>query len=272
MGIFSGMLLASDFDGTLTGSDGKIPQSNIDAIKYFISEGGLFTVSTGRTKVGFHNYTDEIINAPVLLGNGAMAYDYKNGKVAFVNSINNENIFALNNILNKNPYAGTEFYGVNDEVYVKNCNEKNIRHFNGLKIESFSEISDVSENMFPFVKIMASVGDKTAEFQSFLQSNDIGSMKYIPTNGSFVEILSVSAGKGKALYQLADYLGIEHTYAFCIGDGSNDADMLKEAYLSFCPESGEILAKDAADVIVCTSDKGCVADAIRYIEENIVRK
>ena len=45
---FKNVLLASDFDGTLADSDGKIPESVISAIKYFMSEGGRFTVCTGR--------------------------------------------------------------------------------------------------------------------------------------------------------------------------------------------------------------------------------
>ena len=75
---FKNVLLASDFDGTLADCNGKIPESVISAIKYFMSEGGRFTVCTGRIFQGFHLYSEEYINAPVLLGNGAMAYDYKN--------------------------------------------------------------------------------------------------------------------------------------------------------------------------------------------------
>ena len=48
MGKFDGYLLLSDIDGTLTDSKGKLPQSNADAIHYFQSEAGLFTVASGR--------------------------------------------------------------------------------------------------------------------------------------------------------------------------------------------------------------------------------
>ena len=44
---FKNVLLASDFDGTLADSSGKIPDGVISAIKYFMSEGGRFTVCTG---------------------------------------------------------------------------------------------------------------------------------------------------------------------------------------------------------------------------------
>ena len=43
MAKFSDVLLASDFDRTLSGCDGTIPQANLDAIRYFMDEGGAFT-------------------------------------------------------------------------------------------------------------------------------------------------------------------------------------------------------------------------------------
>ena len=47
MGIFDGVLIASDWDGTLFNGE-KVPCKNIEAIKYFIENGGHFTVSSGR--------------------------------------------------------------------------------------------------------------------------------------------------------------------------------------------------------------------------------
>ena len=47
MGKFDGVLLCSDWDGTLT--DGRaVPQENIDAIRYFQKDGGYFTFASGR--------------------------------------------------------------------------------------------------------------------------------------------------------------------------------------------------------------------------------
>ena len=50
MGKFDGILLCSDWDGTLSDS-GNIPKANIDAIRYFQREGGLFTFASGRRDV-----------------------------------------------------------------------------------------------------------------------------------------------------------------------------------------------------------------------------
>ena len=46
MGIYSDVLLTVDFDRTLTAPDSSIPERNIEAINYFIENGGVFTVNT----------------------------------------------------------------------------------------------------------------------------------------------------------------------------------------------------------------------------------
>lgn len=90
MGKFEKVLIASDFDGTLKNDDGIITADVRSAIAYFISEGGYFTVCTGRTYQGFHLYDPSYINAPVLLTNGSMAYDYEKNEPVFVNGIEAE--------------------------------------------------------------------------------------------------------------------------------------------------------------------------------------
>ncbi len=267
MKIFENTLLVSDFDGTLTGSDGLIPAENLSKIRYFTENGGKFTVSTGRTKAGFHNYSSEIINAPVLLGNGAMAFDYESSAQVFVNGISEAAIPVLNTIIEKYPFIGAEIYSVDDGVFVINPHPKNIRHFSGLRIENYSVCEGFDRSFFPAVKIMLYAGEKSKEVQQFLMSIDLGELKYIPCNGEFIEILSEKAGKGKAMYQLADALNIDNNRVFAIGDGSNDVDMLCDAVKGFVPESGDALAKEAADIIVCNSDNGSVANAITILEE-----
>ena len=47
-GKFFGYLICTACDGTLTYDIGKVSEKNVRAIKYFQSEGGLFTLATGR--------------------------------------------------------------------------------------------------------------------------------------------------------------------------------------------------------------------------------
>ena len=62
MGRFDGVLLASDFDNTLVYTEdvllsgGVLPplsRENREAIEYFMAEGGIFSVATGRALPSF---------------------------------------------------------------------------------------------------------------------------------------------------------------------------------------------------------------------------
>ena len=66
MAIFDDVLLTVDFDRTLTAPDSTIPQRNLDAIEYFMENGGSFTVNTGRSCATFWKYLETLkVNAPL---------------------------------------------------------------------------------------------------------------------------------------------------------------------------------------------------------------
>ena len=269
MGIFSGCLLASDYDGTLADSHGRIPEEVRAAIKYFTDEGGLFTVCTGRTKQGFHAYDPELINAPVLLANGAMGYDFKSGKTQYVTGVEKADIPVVEYIKDNYPGLGIEIYSYDFRSCVINPVRRNIEHFEWQSIE-FEIVENVPEYMFPAVKIMIHVGEERCmDFQRFLDGCSLGGIKYIPQYGEFLELISDKTDKGRGLLRLADIYGIDHKKVFAAGDGANDVTMLKAAAVGFVPENGDSYAKAAGDVIVKSNDCFAVADAISRIEKMV---
>ena len=74
MGKFTGLLLASDYDNTLTYTEEAlrlcqpmppVPDANQEAIRYFMSEGGIFSVATGRAKPAFERVAADVpMNGP----------------------------------------------------------------------------------------------------------------------------------------------------------------------------------------------------------------
>ena len=74
MALFSDVLLTVDFDLTLTAPDNTIPRRNLDAIRYFMDNGGAFTVNTGRSLPMTKVFRDIVpVSAPLLLYNGSAA-------------------------------------------------------------------------------------------------------------------------------------------------------------------------------------------------------
>ena len=75
---FEGKLILTDLDGTYLYDDHHISAENRAAARFFMDNGGLFTVATGRSKAGMEHFFPELeINAPAILYNGSVIYDFE---------------------------------------------------------------------------------------------------------------------------------------------------------------------------------------------------
>lgn len=265
MGKFDKVLIATDYDGTLACSDGSISTEVKEKIAYFQSEGGLFTVCTGRTKQGFHAYSPEIINAPVLLANGSMAYDFKSEKTVYTNCIQKSDKAVLEKIIAAFPDICIEFYSDKFRSYAVKLDERSRRHFENQFIE-YEEITELNEDMFPLVKVMAGAGKHTFELQDMLRETDTGDISFIPCDGHFVELVHRTSGKGSGLLCLADALGVAHKDVYSIGDGANDVDMHRVAAHAFVPSNGDKFALASAGTVVRSNNEGAVAHVIEILD------
>ncbi len=262
MGKYSGILLASDYDGTLAARDGTIPERVRQAIRTFIAEGGRFTVSTGRTLLGFHAYAPDLINAPAILANGGMIYDYSSRTVTELLGLDETCIPDLRKVCGRFPELAIEMYAPDDTCCI-HLNERSRRHFEGHRILP-REIEDPSEASFPCAKVMfGGNADDIRAAQEFLA--ECSSLSFVPTKGTLLEVLRPGVNKGTTLLRLAEILGIAPENVYAVGDDDNDADMLKEAAAAFVPVNGDEAAKVCASFLVSSNDDGAVADAIDII-------
>ncbi len=260
---FNKVLLASDFDGTLKNDNGVITEDVKTAIKYFMKKGGKFTVCTGRIFQGFHLYDPEYINAPVLLGNGAMAYDYESGKIIFNDAIQSEGLPAVNAVLKAFPDISIEFYNFN-KVCAVNLNQHSEQHFTSQGI-NFKIVNKPEEAPIPWTKVMIAAHGCSREVQQILDRYP--EVNYLKTTGDYVEILKKGVDKGTGLLKLAKALGCSKENTYSAGDGYNDVEMLIAANGGFVPENGSEEALAVAKYVTRSNNDGCIANAIEILDE-----
>ena len=275
MGIFDGCLLASDVDGTLIAS-GYLPPENVDAIKYFISEGGKFSISTGRSAGAvnqiFKMFDKNLTSFSIVL-NGGMIYDFVGEKSVYDTTVSERVKEFTKYIADTDKSVGIEIHS-GGEVYVINRNDETDLHEEYEELNpyfvTFDDVKDYSWNKV----LMAGFNDAEREKRaqkaiSFgLQENEIldTCASILGEDRLYLELLPIGASKGEALKKLREIYGIKEGGLFAIGDYYNDLSMLAVADISSATGDAPEDLKKKVNYVGKKCRDGAVADFIEYLK------
>ena len=272
MGIFDGCLLACDIDGTLIVND-YIPQRNIEAIKYFVSEGGIFSLATGRTAGAVSCVTDKIdCVSPSIVANGRMIYDFQNDKTLFEVFVPCDDRKIVKAVLDGCKTVGVEAH-CGKKVLVLRESKETVAHKNYENLDTI--ILDYDEALkYNWNKVI----------YLFANDDESNTVKQIISgfehNSQFVDTSAVIDGrrryyfehvpknisKAQTLKRLCKMLNIKKGCCFAIGDYYNDLEMLKTADIGAALADSPDEVKAAAATVVCDVKNGAVADFITKLE------
>ena len=275
MGIYSDVLLTVDFDRTLTAPDSSIPERNIAAIRYFIENGGVFTVNTGRSVPMYSSKLDLVpVNAPLLLYNGSAAYDREKREFTFATPIDLDLVETLRKTMALLPGCAVELQGLEhhylfepNEMWAK-YNEHNgcpyafcrLENAPGpfLKFTVYGEFRDVTvADLYNGSEAEFAVFDTIHETLEEIFGDKCVVFRAAPR---IIDIHAKGVSKAKSARRLQRELG--RKWLVCVGDGENDVTMMEDADHAFCP--GDAIIRDRFPN-VCDCAEGAVADVI-YIK------
>ena len=271
--LYSDILLTVDYDRTLTAPDATIPQRNIEAIEYFIANGGTFTMNTGRSvPMSMRNIFGIVpTNAPLLLYNGSAAYDEKTGELTRFAPIDLDPSAVLPQLQARFPSLNVEVQAIDkhylmrkDAVWEAYCDN------NGCPW-GYAEPSEIPG---PFIKFtfyaefrentVASMYEATPQEQAQIEEMiDYMTAQYGDKIEIFracpriIDIHTKGISKLTSARQLQQELGKK--ILVCVGDAENDLAMLEGADYAFCPSDG-IVADRFPNV--CPCGEGAIADVI----------
>lgn len=270
MGRFDDILLTVDFDRTLTAPDSTIPQRNLDAINYFMENGGAFTVNTGRSVATFWKYLDTIpVNAPLLLYNGSAAYE--NGQLCLLQPIDLDLWQTMRTMVQMYPDLNVEIQGTKVHHLV-NPTAELIALYDNMDWRYTPAVFDT--DIGPFLKFALfgnprrpTVGDMFSGTDEELRRFDEAEANIRRLYGDKVEVFRAAPriidvhAKGVSKINAARQLqkAINRKILVCVGDAENDIPMLDGADYSFCPADGVVAQRYPT---VCNCADGAVADVI----------
>ena len=278
-------LIASDMDGTLLNSNHKIPQNNIELIKFAQKNGIEFVVATGRAYYeALPALNDENIKCDVISFNGGIIYD-KNGNIINITPMKLKDLYYTIEILKSleisyQLYTKNTIYTNSIETDITayidliraNGEEPNEQHLrqearNRLALGHITEVDNIelylNQENNPAIKVIGISNDleKLKHATELLSGND--NISVTSSGANNVEIMDKKATKGEALKIVADVHDINLKNAIAIGDNLNDQAMLDIVEYSIAMKNGnKDLQKTSKFITEKTNSEGGVADSV----------
>ncbi len=272
MADFSQVLLTVDYDRTLTAPDSTIPERNLAAIRYFIDNGGVFTVNTGRSVPMTRVFRDQVpVNAPLLLYNGSAAFDLAKNKLTFCHAIPLDMGQTVRICMERFPDLTVEVQGIDAHyrftenpawdafsqhqlcAHAAASTEDDLGAF--IKFTLYGQIRDVTvADLFQGSREEIRRMDQAEAELRAMFGNSCEVFRAAPR---IIDVHAKGVSKDRSARQLQQALG--RKYLVCVGDGMNDIPMLEGADFAFSP-SDAIVANRYPNVCPCA--EGAVADVI----------
>ena len=270
--MFSDILLTVDYDRTLTAPDSTIPQRNLEAIQYFMKNGGTFTVNTGRSIPMIKAFRDRVpVNAPLLLYNGSGAYDLKTESMLFCHEIQADPWEIADYCMKTFPDLTFEVQGLDAHYRFAENPMWDALSDNNHCARAFAEKGHV---FHPFLKFslygeirsnrICDMFEGTeqelqqmTEAETHLRTVFGDKMEIFRSGARIIDVHAKGVSKRRSAQELKNKLGKK--ILICIGDGENDVSMLEGADYAFCP-SDAVVARRFQNVCRCAD--GAVADVI----------
>ena len=270
--MFSDILLTVDYDRTLTAPDSTIPERNLEAIRYFMENGGAFTVNTGRSLPMTRAFRDIVpVNAPLLLYNGSASFDLQSGKLSACKEIPLSQAQLVPELMELFPDLNVEVQGLDAHyIFMENprwdafCDHNQCARGHALPTDDlgplvkFSLYGDFHDNTV--ASLFAGTPEELSrmdEAERILKERCGEHCEIFRAGARIIDVHAKGVSKKRAARELQQQLG--RKILICVGDGENDVPMLQGADYAYAPSDGVVADRFEN---VCKCAEGSVADVI----------
>ena len=280
MGKFSGILICSDCDGTLTDNEKRVSKENGEAIKYFQENGGLFTVASGRFPHYALNYKNRFTpNTYVIACNGSVLYDLKADKAVFVSSMGvRAKLFLSDLMAERKEILEICATGSSRPVFRFARNNVEISDFYTRQQIFLPTVNTREEVEYIFRKYKEPV----ARYIIISKEEDVkGNIDYCEKHlgkkyglkfaQSFplgFEAQNIESGKGEMIDKIRELIPEIHT-AVTVGDNFNDLSLFEHSDISYAVANAPDAVKAQATQVTVSNENHAIAAVIKDIESSL---
>lgn len=265
--IFDGYLLVSDMDGTLLNSKGNLSQENIQAIDYFVENGGTFTIATGRMLSSAGIFISKLkVGLPVILYNGTKTYDYSKKITVSENYLEEERKDLINKIAKLAPYLGIEVFSEEKDYVIRNC-----KYTDRLISSACEVVSDIPDSLWKQnwnkILILGEESQLDELERNFIDICDDATP--IRSGETYLEVIPNYTSKGSALKKLIIDFNIDPEKVIAVGDNMNDRELLQVAKYGFCIGNGSKRLLGEAKYVAPANDNHAIEYIVKWLEDKI---
>lgn len=265
---YSGIVLYSDYDGTLTSPTGHLFEENLHAIARFEAQGGRFSLASGKTLVDYRQMPFTV-NAPAVFSNGAELYDVE-GERWLKRFVIPEDAFSLiDDVWNSMPHLGMNVHTFNRLF----CYRVNRDIVDPDDAPWFNGLADVSDKA-PLVGCATMVSLYGEDpYIDEVRAHIAANYPQLTCTIAYPRFLNVMVGgvsKGDGLSWLRRNCydkEAQPPLVLCVGDGENDQELLAEAGIAFAMGNSHPSLFEVADVVLKDNENPSIPQIIDYIDK-----
>lgn len=271
---FEHIVIASDLDGTLLAGNEAGDERNCERIRYFLENGGHFTVSSGRIFCQIEGripYPTELLNLPAVTANGACLYDFASAHAVEEYRMPHEMVLRIDDYLKRyfpdvaarastpagmlayhesNPYIQRDWLNMSD-------------FFSFRPVEEWSSVG-------VYKLALRGDADRIVALWDAMNKDFAGELEMAPSHATLLDVQRKGRTKAALLADMvANYLPYP-TVLCTVGDYDNDVEMHKIADLPCCPANAVDRVKAVCRLSLCHHSEGVIADLVDYLDTHDV--
>jgi len=270
--LFPPEMVITDLDGTLLGSDGKIPKRNQEALFRLGDKGIVRVIATGRNLYSFKTVADNDMPVDyVIFSTGAGVITFPNGRLIRNIHMDSEAVKSAVRIFAEFELDFMVHQPIPDNHrFVYHWTGRNNPDFHR-RLARYSEFCQPLDHAFSNIgsasQLLAVVNrDISASMFTALESKLVGysvirSTSPLDGQSTWIEVFAANVSKSQCSAWLADQLNIDKDLVLAVGNDYNDVDMLEWAGTAFLVDNAPEALKKRFPSVASQDDSG-VAEAV----------
>ncbi len=249
----------TDLDGTLLTSKKTVGDKTMEALKEFTSLGNHFAISTGRALDSAKTVQRENkLNFPgsyLVCYNGSEIYDCDTKSDIYRTGVPFDLVPKIFQLAKEH---GIHCHTYNDDFLITPSEDEELKYYRRVIKTPYIVTDDICSQLpavpCKIIGIELEDRSKIDSFKAAVENMAGDRLTLLYSNPYYLEIFNSDAGKGSAVYRLADYLGIPHENTIAAGDEENDISMIEAAGTGVAMANAVASVKKIADIITETDN------------------